>query len=100
MTIAHSICFVKLIKFMANNWFDKKIILLNKKKIYLLANTKSDKFFKNIIAINIMSLKRCKKTVMCVTNINLHNNCYSLIAKLLNLSLIIKHIVKDNLFSK
>lgn len=36
--------FERLDKFIANDQFGKKIILLNKKKVYLSANTKSDKF--------------------------------------------------------
>lgn len=41
---------------MANNRFDKKIILLNKEKICLSANVLSNEFLRETVAMNIISL--------------------------------------------
>lgn len=46
----------KVNKFMANNQFGKKIILLNKKKTYLFTNALSDEFLRKIVIINMISL--------------------------------------------
>ena len=40
---------------MANNWFDERIILLNKEKVRLFANAKSDEFFWKIVTLNVLS---------------------------------------------
>lgn len=48
-------------KFMADNQFGKKIILLNKKKICLSANVSSDKFFKKAVAINVSFFENVEK---------------------------------------
>lgn len=43
-------------KHMANNWFNKKIILINKKKVCLFANVNIAEVFREIILINIILL--------------------------------------------
>lgn len=50
-------------KFMVDDRFGKKIILLNKKKVCSSANTKSDKLFKEIITLNMLSLWEYKEAV-------------------------------------
>ena len=87
-------------KFMANNWFGKKIILLNKDKIYLFANATSDKFLKEIIAINVISLCKCQEVVSHTTVATSYSNCYSLAAKRLDISLLIKHMTEEFPFYK
>lgn len=42
--------------FIANNLFDKKVILFNKKKLCPFTNVKLDKFFREIIVINVTLL--------------------------------------------
>ena len=43
-------------KFMADDRFGEKIILLNKEKIRLSANAKSDEFLREIVVMNVISL--------------------------------------------
>ena len=43
-------------KFIAKNWFDKKIILLNKMKICFSTNITFNKLLKKSIVINVISL--------------------------------------------
>ena len=41
---------------MADDSFEKKIILLNKEKVRPLANAKSDEFLKEVITLNVLLL--------------------------------------------
>lgn len=41
-------------KFITNNLFDKKIVLLNMKKVYLFANISTNKFLRDIISTNVI----------------------------------------------
>lgn len=59
---------------MAYNCFEKKIILLNKKKIQLLTNAKSDKFLKKLNDLNILLLLKSKKVVLYTIGIISYNN--------------------------
>lgn len=85
---------------MTENLFGKKIILLNKKEICPLVNTKSDEFFGEIIAMNVILIWKCKKAVLHATSATLHSNYDFLNVKLPNLLLFIKHIVENNLFQE
>ncbi len=87
-------------KFMANNWFGKKIILLNKKRIYLSINISSNKFLREIIVINVIFLWKYQEAVSHIIRATLHINCHSFVAKLPNVSLLIKYIIEDSLFLK
>lgn len=51
-------------KFFINNQFDQTIIKKNKDKIRLSANTILDKFLKEIIALNIISLAKTKEVMV------------------------------------
>lgn len=85
---------------MANDWFSKKIILLNKEKVHFSANAKLDKFFRKIIALNILSLWSCKKAILRATNITSYDNCHFFIARLSNISLFIKYIIEGFIFAE
>ena len=85
-------------KFMANNWFSKKIILLKKKKIYPSANVLSNKFFRKTMAINMISFWKCWKAISHIIGATLQGNCHNLTAKLLNISLFVKHMIENSFF--
>lgn len=85
---------------MANNQFVKKIILLNKEKICLSANTISNKFLRKIIPMNMISLWKYQEVVSYATEKTLYGNCQNLAVKLPNILLLIKHITKGSLFYK
>lgn len=65
--------FYKLNNFRLNNQFDKKIVLLNKEKIYSSINTKSDKFHKKILVLNVLFFENCKDAILYTINIISHN---------------------------
>lgn len=85
---------------MANDHFRKRIILLNKEKVRPLVNIKSDKFLKEVVALNILLLWKCKAAVLCTTGATLYGNRYFLVAKLLDVSLLIKHIADNSILEE
>lgn len=46
---------------MLDDQFNKKIVLLNKKKVCLSANAKSNKFLKEMLALNVLCFESIKK---------------------------------------
>ena len=85
---------------MANNWFSEKIILLNKNKICLSVNAISNEFLREIVVINVMFLWKCQEAVSRATKAISHGNFHSFAAKLLDISLRVKHMTKDSLLHK
>lgn len=83
---------------MADDQFNKKIILLNKEKIYLSANAISNEFLREIIAMNVISLWKCQEAISRAIEVTSHDNCYSFAAKLSDILLLIKYIIEDSLF--
>lgn len=63
-------------KFIADNQFNKRIILLNKDKIRLFANAKSDEIFRKTIRLNVLSLWSCKEAVLYITEAIFYDNCH------------------------
>lgn len=86
--------------FMADNHFDKRIILLNKEKVQLLANAKLDTFLKEVVALNILLLWKCRKIILHIIGATLYSNRHSLIARLPNVSLFIKYIAGNLIFQE
>ncbi len=83
---------------MDNDRFGEKIILLNKERIGLFANTSSDKFLRETVAMNVISLWKCQEAVSQTTGAISHGNCHSLAVKLSDVSLLVKHMTEDSLF--
>lgn len=68
---------------MADDRFGERIILLNKEKVRPLENVKSDKFLREVVALNILSLWKCREAMLRTTGATLYGNRHSLVAKLL-----------------
>ncbi len=83
---------------MADNRFGKRIILLNKKKIRPSANVSSNEFLRKTVAMNVISLWKCREAVSQTTGATSHGNCHNFATKLLDVSLLIKHMTKDSFF--
>lgn len=66
--------------------------------IYISANILSNKFLREIVAINLIFLCKCQKIVSSTIKVTLNSNCHSLIAKLLDLLLLVKYMPEDFLF--
>lgn len=85
---------------MTDNRFDKNRILLNKEKVYLFINTKSDGLFREIVIINVISFSKYKEWMLPTTGTTLYQNYHSFVAKLSNTSLFIKYTIEKNLFQE
>ncbi len=85
-------------KFMANNRFGERIILLNKKKIRPSVNALSDEFLREIVAMNVISLWKCREAVSQTIGATSHGNHHSLAAKLPDILLLVKHMTEDSFF--
>lgn len=85
-------------KFMADDRFGERIVLLNKEKVRPSANAKSDELLREIVALNVLSLWKCKEAVSRATGATSHGNCHSLVAKLPDISLLVKHMTENSIF--
>lgn len=92
--------FGKSNKFLANDQFGEKIILLNKEKICLFANAKFDEFLEKIVVLNVLSLWLYKKVILYAIGITFYNNCHFFIAKLLDIFFLLKYIADDFIFEE
>lgn len=87
-------------KFIPNDWFSERIILLNKKNICPSANAKINEFLRKMVALNVWSLWSYKKAVLQAKSTTLHGNCHLFIVKLPDVSLLFKHIINNSIFKK
>ncbi len=85
---------------MTNDRFGERIILLIKEKVRLSTNTKSDEFLWEIVALNVLPLWAYKEVVSRATSATFHSNCHFLVAKLLDLSLLVKQMTDDSIFNE
>ncbi len=85
-------------KFMADDQFDERIVLLNKEKVCSFANTSTNEFLRKIVSMNMISLWKCREAVSRATGATLHGNCHSFAIKVPDISLLMKHIIEDSFF--
>lgn len=85
---------------MANKQFCEKIILLNKEKVCLSTNAKSHQILRKTVIFNILLFWVYKKVILQAINITFYGNCHSIIAKLPDVSLLVKHMINDSIFNK
>ena len=85
-------------KFMANDRFGKKIILLNKKMICPSVNVLSDEFLRETVIMNMIFFWKCQEAISRTIRTTLHGNCHSFAAKLPNILLLVKNMTKNSLF--
>lgn len=72
--------------------------MLNKEKVRPSANAKADEFFREVVALNVISLWKCREVVSRATSATSHGNHHSLVAKLPDVSLLVKHMTGDLIF--
>ena len=63
----------------ADDRFGEIIIKLNKEKLKLSANAKTDNFFRNIIAPNVLTLGQNKEIMATDCGATDHSNCHSVV---------------------
>ena len=83
-------------KFMANDQFGERIVLLNKEKVCPSANASTNEFLREIVLMNVIFFWKCQEAVSCATGATLHSNCHSLATKVYDVSLLVKHIIEDS----
>lgn len=85
---------------MADDRFGKTIIMLNKEKVRPSANAKSDVFLWETVALNVMSLWKCKEVMARVTGATSYGNHHLLVSTFPDISLLVKHLVEDAVFEQ
>ena len=73
-------------KFFADDLFGKTIIKENKDKVRPLANTISDKFLKETVVLNIISLAKTREVMARKSGATNHGNHYSAINNTVDVS--------------
>lgn len=90
----------RLNKFFVYDWFSKTIIKENKDKVGLLANTILDKFLREIVILNIISLTKTRKVISRKNNTTNYNNHYSAVNNIIDILNWIQLLVEDNVFKE
>ncbi len=85
---------------MANDQFGERIILLNKEKVCPSSNVKSDEFFQKTVALNVLLLWAYKEAISRATDATSYGNCHFLIAKLPDVSFLVKHMTDNSIFDE
>ncbi len=85
---------------MADDRFGERIILLNKEKVFPSANAKFDEFLRKTVVLNILSLRLYKEVVLRATDTTSHSNCHFFVVKLLDISLLVKHMIDNSIFEE
>lgn len=85
---------------MTDDRFDEKIILLNKEKVRPFVNAKSNEFLREIVVPNILSLWSCKEVISQATGATSYGNYHSFVAKLSDISLLVKHMIDDSILNE
>ncbi len=85
---------------MADDRLGERIILLNKEKVHPFKKTKSVEVLIETVALNVLSLWSCKEAVLRATGATSHGNRHSLVAKLPDVSLLVKYMIDDSIFEE
>lgn len=82
-------------KFFADNQFNETIIKGNKDKVRLSANTTSDKFLRETIALNIIPLAKTREVMAKESGITNHGNHHSAINNTIDISQLVQLLIED-----
>lgn len=87
-------------KFFINNWFCKTIIKKNKDKVKLSANATLNKFLKETIALNIISLAKIREIIVRENDFIHNGNHHSTVNNTVSILKLILLPIKGNIFEK
>lgn len=90
----------KINKFFVDNWFFETIIKENKDKVQPSANSIQDKFLKEIVMLNIISLVKTKEVITRESGTTNFYNHHSTVNNTINILKLVKLLVKDSIFEK
>ena len=84
-------------KFFIDNWFGKTIIKKNKDKVRPLI---SDRFLREIVALNIISLAKTREVMARKSGATNYGNHHSTVNNILDILKLVQLLVKDGVFEK
>lgn len=87
-------------KFFADDRFGETIIKLNKEKIRPSANAKTDTFFRNVVAPNVLTLWKCKEIMADTCGATDHGNRHSVVDTYHDVVFVIDLLLLDKVFEK
>lgn len=87
-------------KFFADDWFDETIIKKNKDKVRPSENTTSDKFLREIVALNILSLAKTREIMIRESGAINHGNHHSVVNNTIDVSKLVQLLVEDGVFEE
>ena len=87
-------------KFFADDRFSETIIKLNKEKLRPSANAKTDNFFRNTIAPNVLTLGQSKEIIATACGATDHGNCHSVVDTYHDVIFIVDQLVVGKVFEK
>lgn len=85
-------------KFYPDNCFGETIIKLNKEKVRLSTNAKSDVFLRDTVALNVMSLWKSKEVFAQATGATFHGNRHFVVENHPDMQFLIGLILKARSF--
>ncbi len=90
----------KINKFFANDRFGKTIIKENMDKVRPSANATSDKFLRERVVLNIISLTKTRKVMARESGVTNHGNHHSAINNTINVSKLVQLLIEDCVFGE
>ena len=84
--------------FHANDRFGETIIKLCKEKVRPSSNAKLDRFLRDVVEPNVLSLWKIKEVMAQTTKSTSHGNQHSVVSSMSDLSHIVKLLVEDAVF--
>ena len=90
----------KVNKFFVDNWFNKTIIKKSKDQVRLLANVISDKFLRETVILNIISLTKTKKVMVRESGATNYGHYHLVINNIVDISKLVQLLVEDGVFEE
>ena len=87
-------------KFFADNRFGETIIKENKNKVRILVNATSDKFLRETVGLNIISLAKTREVMARKSGITNHGNYHLAVNNIIDVSKLVQLLVKDSIFEE
>ena len=87
-------------KFLTDNWFGKTIIKKTKDKVKPSVNATSDKFLRETVALNIISITKTRGVMAKKSDATNHGNHHLAVNDTIDISKLVQLLVEDGIFKK
>lgn len=87
-------------KYFTKDWFREIIIKKNKDKVRLSANSILDKFLRETVALNIISLAKSRKTMIKKSGTTNYGNYHLAINNTVDISKLVQILIEDCVFEE